>query len=225
MRDQVDSLTTHEASRCGVGNGVPILYGIFFIAPAIAFSSKVVQCPNDGCGQCIKVSGCGSSLANDSSYREMKLNRGCFGLLIETAIRLYLSGKSSLETMCIRTISLKVEVEKIIRRGIGFVDVEITFTPRAKRHNNIGSEHLMLGSLREYEGVGARVLENIGADQATFVRSSLLKLSIVEEKFQEYLKPTTSLSSHFPGRRMWIIYFKVFESMYNMWGMPKPNTG
>ncbi|GJW23026.1 photosystem II CP47 chlorophyll apoprotein [Tanacetum coccineum] len=72
--------------------------------------------------------------------------------------------------MCIRTINLKVEVEKIIGRGIGFVDVEITFTPRAKRHNNIGLEHLMLGSLREYEGVAARVLENIGADQATFAR-------------------------------------------------------
>ncbi|GJU12207.1 hypothetical protein Tco_1134603 [Tanacetum coccineum] len=86
--------------------------------------------------------------------------------------------------MCIRTINLKVEVEKIIGRGIGFVDVEITFTPQAK----------------QYEGVAARVLENIGADQATFARSSLLKLPSVEEKFQECLKPTTSLPSHFPGR-------------------------
>jgi len=31
-------------------------------------------------------------------------------------------------------------------------------------HNYIGSEHLLLGLLREGEGVAARVLENLGAD-------------------------------------------------------------
>ena len=62
-------------------------------------------------------------------------------------------------------ISLKearIEVEKIIGRGSGFVAVEIPFTPRAKRvlelaleearqlgHNYIGTEHLLLGLLRE----------------------------------------------------------------------------
>jgi ATP-dependent Clp protease ATP-binding subunit ClpC len=52
--------------------------------------------------------------------------------------------------------------------------VEIPFTPRAKRvlelaleearqlgHNYIGTEHLLLGLLREGEGVAARVLENL----------------------------------------------------------------
>jgi len=52
----------------------------------------------------------------------------------------------------------RVEVEKIIGRGSGFVAVEIPFTPRAKRvlelsleearqlgHNYIGTEHLLLG--------------------------------------------------------------------------------
>ena len=76
-------------------------------------------------------------------------------------------------------ISLKearIEVEKIIGRGSGFVAVEIPFTPRAKRvlelaleearqlgHNYIGTEHLLLGLLREGEGVAARVLENLDA--------------------------------------------------------------
>jgi len=68
-------------------------------------------------------------------------------------------------------------VEKIIGRGSGFVAVEIPFTPRAKRvlelaleearqlgHNYIGTEHLLLGLLREGEGVAARVLENLDAD-------------------------------------------------------------
>ena len=68
-------------------------------------------------------------------------------------------------------------MEKIIGRGSGFVAVEIPFTPRAKRvlelaleearqlgHNYIGTEHLLLGLLREGEGVAARVLENLDAD-------------------------------------------------------------
>ena len=67
----------------------------------------------------------------------------------------------------------RIEVEKIIGRGSGFVAVEIPFTPRAKRvlelsleearqlgHNYIGTEHLLLGLIREGEGVAARVLEN-----------------------------------------------------------------
>nr|GLL49127.1 ATP-dependent Clp protease ATP-binding subunit ClpA homolog CD4A, chloroplastic-like isoform X1 [Ipomoea trifida] len=71
----------------------------------------------------------------------------------------------------------RIEVEKITGRGSGFVAIEIPFTPRAKRvlelsleearqlgHNYIGAEHLLLGLLREGEGVAARVLENLGAD-------------------------------------------------------------
>ncbi|KVH98191.1 AAA+ ATPase domain-containing protein [Cynara cardunculus var. scolymus] len=66
-----------------------------------------------------------------------------------------------LKSMGINLKDARVEVEKIIGRGSGFVAVEIPFTPR---HNYIGSEHLLLGLLREGEGVAARVLENLGAD-------------------------------------------------------------
>jgi ATP-dependent Clp protease ATP-binding subunit ClpC len=71
----------------------------------------------------------------------------------------------------------RLEVEKIIGRGSGFVAVEIPFTPRAKRvlelaleearqlgHNYIGTEHLLLGILREGEGVAVKVLENSRVD-------------------------------------------------------------
>ncbi|KAH9770220.1 Chaperone protein ClpC1 [Citrus sinensis] len=81
-----------------------------------------------------------------------------------------------LKSMGINLKDARVEVEKIIGRGSGFVAVEIPFTPRAKRvlelsleearqlgHNYIGSEHLLLGLLREGEGVAARVLENLEA--------------------------------------------------------------
>ena len=88
-------------------------------------------------------------------------------------------------------ISLKearIEVEKIIGRGSGFVAVEIPFTPRAKRvlelaleearqlgHNYIGTEHLLLGLLREGEGVAARVLENLDADPSK-IRSQVIRM-------------------------------------------------
>jgi ATP-dependent Clp protease ATP-binding subunit ClpC len=84
-----------------------------------------------------------------------------------------------LKSMGVNLKEARVEVEKIIGRGSGFVAVEIPFTPRAKRvlelsleearqlgHNYIGTEHLLLGLLREGEGVAARVLENLGADPA-----------------------------------------------------------
>ncbi len=82
----------------------------------------------------------------------------------------------------------RTEVEKIIGRGSGFVAVEIPFTPRAKRvlelswdearqlgHNYIGTEHLLLGLIREGEGVAARVLENLGVD-LNKVRSNVVKM-------------------------------------------------
>ncbi|KAM0905429.1 hypothetical protein ACQ4PT_017399 [Festuca glaucescens] len=71
-----------------------------------------------------------------------------------------------LKSMGINLKDARMEVEKIIGRGSGFVAVEIPFTPRAKRvlelsleearqlgHNYIGSEHLLLGLLREGEVV------------------------------------------------------------------------
>ena len=93
-----------------------------------------------------------------------------------------------LKSMGISLKEARVEVEKIIGRGSGFVAVEIPFTPRAKRvlelaleearqlgHNYIGTEHLLLGLLREGEGVAARVLENLDADPAK-IRSQVIRM-------------------------------------------------
>ena len=94
----------------------------------------------------------------------------------------------TLKSMGVNLKDARVEVEKIIGRGSGFVAVEIPFTPRAKRvlelswdearqlgHNYIGTEHLLLGLIREGEGVAARVLENLGVD-LNKVRSSVVKM-------------------------------------------------
>ncbi len=94
----------------------------------------------------------------------------------------------TLKSMGVTLKDARVEVEKIIGRGSGFVAVEIPFTPRAKRvlelswdearqlgHNYIGTEHLLLGLIREGEGVAARVLENLGVD-LNKVRSNVVKM-------------------------------------------------
>lgn len=94
----------------------------------------------------------------------------------------------TLKSMGVNLKDARVEVEKIIGRGSGFVAVEIPFTPRAKRvlelswdearqlgHNYIGTEHLLLGLIREGEGVAARVLENLGVD-LNKIRSNVIKM-------------------------------------------------
>jgi len=96
-------------------------------------------------------------------------------------------GPKVLKSMGVNLKDARVEVEKIIGRGSGFVAVEIPFTPRAKRvlelsleearqlgHNYIGTEHLLLGLIREGEGVAARVLENLNVDLSK-VRSQIIR--------------------------------------------------
>jgi len=93
-----------------------------------------------------------------------------------------------LKSMGVNLKDARIEVEKIIGRGSGFVAVEIPFTPRAKRvlelsleearqlgHNYIGTEHLLLGLIREGEGVAARVLENLNVD-LTKVRTQVIRM-------------------------------------------------
>ncbi|MBK4732501.1 ATP-dependent Clp protease ATP-binding subunit [Oxynema sp. CENA135] len=82
-----------------------------------------------------------------------------------------------LKSMGVKLKDARVEVEKIIGKGSGFVPAEIPLTPRAKRvleqamqesrqlgHNYIGTEHLLLGLTHESEGVATKVLENLGID-------------------------------------------------------------
>jgi ATP-dependent Clp protease ATP-binding subunit ClpC len=93
-----------------------------------------------------------------------------------------------LKSMGVTLKDARVEVEKVIGRGSGFVAVEIPFTPRAKRvlelsleearqlgHNYIGTEHILLGLLREGEGVASRVLETLGADPQK-IRTQVIRM-------------------------------------------------
>ena len=116
----------------------------------------------------------------------------------------------TLKSMGVTLKDARAEVEKIIGRGSGFVAVEIPFTPRAKRvlelswdearqlgHNYIGTEHLLLGLIREGEGVAARVLENLGVD-LNKVRSNVVKM-LGESKPQTVSSGASSSSSSSSG--------------------------
>jgi ATP-dependent Clp protease ATP-binding subunit ClpC len=85
-----------------------------------------------------------------------------------------------LRSMGVNLQDARIEVETIIGRGSGFVAKEIPFTPIAKGvlefaeeeshelgHSYIGTEHLLLGLIREREGIAIRVLEILGVDLTT----------------------------------------------------------
>ena len=116
----------------------------------------------------------------------------------------------TLKSMGVTLKDARAEVEKIIGRGSGFVAVEIPFTPRAKRvlelswdearqlgHNYIGTEHLLLGLIREGEGVAARVLENLGVD-LNKIRSNVVKM-LGESKPQTATAGSSGSSSSSSG--------------------------
>ncbi len=95
-----------------------------------------------------------------------------------------------LENLSVDLERVRLEVEKLVVIGGGTLTLgEVPFTPRAKKvlelsveeaqslsHNYIGTEHLLLGLIREGEGVAAKVLENLGVrlDKAREITINLL---------------------------------------------------
>ena len=83
-----------------------------------------------------------------------------------------------LQSLGIDLASVRLEVEKAVGTGPETKTIgNIPFTPRAKKvlalsasearglgHSYVGTEHILLGLLREGEGIAARVLENLGID-------------------------------------------------------------
>ena len=94
----------------------------------------------------------------------------------------------ALESLGISLEAVRAEVQEIIGTGESEPSGQIPFTPRAKKvlelslrealqlgHNYIGTEHILLGLIREGEGVAAQVLAKLGADQSR-VRREVLRL-------------------------------------------------
>jgi Clp amino terminal domain, pathogenicity island component/UvrB/uvrC motif len=94
----------------------------------------------------------------------------------------------TLESLGISLEAVRQHVEEVIGRGQQAPSRHIPFTPRAKKvlelssreafqlgHHYIGTEHILLGLIREGEGVGAQVLVELGAD-LNRVRQQVIQL-------------------------------------------------
>jgi ATP-dependent Clp protease ATP-binding subunit ClpC len=94
----------------------------------------------------------------------------------------------ALESLGISLDAVRQQVEEIIGQGQQAPSGHIPFTPRAKKvlelglreslqlgHNHIGTEHILLGLLREGEGVAAQVMVRLGAD-LNRVRREVIRL-------------------------------------------------
>ncbi|MCC6671346.1 MAG: ATP-dependent Clp protease ATP-binding subunit [Planctomycetes bacterium] len=100
-----------------------------------------------------------------------------------------------LKNMNIDLEKIRHEVEKLVKTGPSMVTMgQLPFTPRAKKvlelsmeeasqlsHNYIGTEHLLLGLIKENEGIAAQVLINLG-----------VKLEDVREEVLEFLGASES---------------------------------
>src|SRR3954467_6411568 len=94
----------------------------------------------------------------------------------------------ALESLGVSLEAVRAQVEEIIGQGQQAPSGHIPFTPRAKKvlelslrealqlgHNYIGTEHILLGLIREGEGVAAQVLHKLGAD-LNRVRQQVIQL-------------------------------------------------
>ena len=114
----------------------------------------------------------------------------------------------ALESMGISLESVRSQVVEIIGQGAQAPSGHIPFTPRAKKvlelslrealqlgHNYIGTEHILLGLIREGEGVAAQVLQKLGAELHK-VRQTVIQLLSGAQSDE----PSSSESSGSPGR-------------------------
>ena len=114
-----------------------------------------------------------------------------------------------LKNMGIDLNKIRTEVEKIVKTGPSMVTMgQLPFTPRAKKvlelsmeeagnlgHNYIGTEHLLLGLIKENEGIAAQVLMNLGV-KLEDVREEVLDFLGADTADEEDEETTLSDSPH-----------------------------
>ena len=113
-----------------------------------------------------------------------------------------------LRRMDVPVSRVRAEVERGATRGEGRLGQDMQLTPRAKRvidlafdeaksmsDEHIGSEHLLLGVLREGEGLGARVLQALGADYDV-MKDTVMQ---IQGKHTDETRPTPWSNSSLAG--------------------------
>ncbi|CAI9102493.1 OLC1v1000774C1 [Oldenlandia corymbosa var. corymbosa] len=181
--------------RCEGGRKLfyPVVHAIMDTALAFA-SGKAGKVPKpsfDGCTEKAKEV---LKLAEDEArllgHNFIDTEHILLGLLHEDDTGNNIAAKV-LESVGINLQDARLEVEKLVGRGSGFVAEEIPFTLRATRvleslkevrrelyGGFIGPEHILFGLIREGEGVGARVLENLGGSE--------IRLRVIEMLHETY---------------------------------------
>jgi four helix bundle protein len=134
------------------------------------------------------------ALANQEAQRFNHEYIGTEHLLLGLALEGSGVGATALRNLGVDLAAPRTEVEKLIKSGPDVVTIgKRPQTPRAKvalecaigearalNHNYVGTEHLLLGLLRESEGIAAQVLMNLGL-QLGQVRNEVLRLLGVAE--------------------------------------------
>jgi ATP-dependent Clp protease ATP-binding subunit ClpC len=104
--------------------------------------------------------------------------------------------------------SVRRKVEEIVGQGMGEQTGQIPFTPRAKKvlehsfrealqlnHDHIGTEHILLGLMREEQGVAAQVLESLGGPLPRIREVTLELLQGIDVKEAESLPGSAPASA------------------------------
>ena len=113
----------------------------------------------------------------------------------------------SLESLGISLEGVRSQVEEIIGQGQQAPSGHIPFTPRAKKvlelslrealqlgHNYIGTEHILLGLIREGEGVAAQVLVKLGAE-LTRVRQQVHPAAVAATRARRPRRPAPAAAA------------------------------
>ena len=138
-------------------------------------------------------------------------------------------GANVLKNLGVDLRKVRVEVEKVVKNGPEMVTMgKLPQTPRAKRvvdyaieelrklkHNYVGTEHLLLGLLREQDGVAAQVLMNLGLElkQLRAEALNLLGAGVADPSDEEGTdgSPLT-LDSTSPDVLLWLLQ-RVLEGL------------
>jgi len=125
----------------------------------------------------------------------------------------------ALESLGISLEAVRSQVEEMIGRGGRSPSGHIPFTPRAKKvlelslrealqlgHNYIGTEHILLGLIREGEGVAAQILVKLG-----------VKLPEVREQVTQILSGYGTASGPGPGEKAGPADDRLLESQLEQW--------
>jgi ATP-dependent Clp protease ATP-binding subunit ClpC len=118
------------------------------------------------------------------------------------------------------------EVMRIVQRGPDMVTLgKLPPTPRAKKvveyaidearqlnHDHVGTEHVLLGLIREQEGVAAQVLMNLGLSLAALRREILQLLGHNVDQPRVAYEPRTSADRSPPGARAVVLLDYLIEA-------------